>query len=469
VVTDEVVASLRDELVGIVGASDVIVSRDRLVAYERDWTGNWEGRALLAVRPATAREVAGVLVACSRARVTVVVHGGNTGLVGGATPDSDVVLDTTRLDQLGDVDNHSFQVTVGAGVTLERAQGHARVAGLDLPVDLGARSGATIGGMVATNAGGRLAVRYGTMRTSVCGLEAVLSTGRIIERLSGVLKDNAGYDLPALIVGSEGTLAVVTRVRLQLLRRPARRAAALVGARDYREAVALVSHLRARLSVSLEAADCFDRTAMEAVCAYLRVSDPLSEPHHVYVILQVAEPNDDPAATLAAAVDPELLDAMVIAEDTARRRALWTYREALNEAVGAQGIARKYDISVPIAAIPAFAEDARQEVERRTGATATVYGHLGDGNLHVNVLGTSGADDGLDVAMADLVAAHNGSISAEHGIGRAKRSFLGSTRSSAEIEAMWAVKRALDPTETLGRGCVLPPWDEPAAIERSST
>ena len=455
-----VASELAARLADVVGAAHVIADRERLPAYEHDWTGRWHGEALLAVRPGSTAEVAGVLAACTRAGAGVVVQGGNTGLSGGATPlDGEVVLDTTRLDGLGSVDARARQATVGAGATLERVQAHARDAGLDVAVDLAARSAATIGGMVATDAGGALALRYGTMRASVAGLEAVLPDGRVLTRLSGLLKDNAGYDLPALLVGSEGTLAVLTRVRLALVRPPARRAVALVGVEGWAQAVELAATLRDRLGPALEAAECFDRTGMELVCAHRRVRDPLPAPSAVYVLVQVATDAEDAVALLAEAVDERHLEAMAVGDGSARQRTLWAYREGLNEAVGAHAKAHKYDVSVPLGGIAAFAAAAREEVAALDdGARVVIYGHLGDGNLHVNVLGLSPADEArLDESVALLVAAHGGSISAEHGVGQAKRALLHPTRSVAEIETMRAIKRALDPAGTLGRERVLPP------------
>jgi FAD/FMN-containing dehydrogenase len=445
-------------MASIVGDANVVANRDQLAVYEYDWTRRWHGRPLLAVRPSSAEEVARVFCACREASVGIVMHGGNTGLVGGATPfDGEVVLDTVRLAGIGDVDRSSRQFTVGAGVTLERAQEHARAAGLDVAVDLAARSRATIGGMVATDAGGALAMRYGTMRSSVAGVEAVLSDGRVLTRLSGLLKDNAGYDLPALLIGSEGTLAAITRVRLMLVKRPAHRVVALIGLESFADAVDLVADLRDRLGVTLEAVEFFDRIGMELACARLRKRDPLPAQHVVYVLLQIAD-EEDPVGLLAGAVDGPASEAMAVAEDRERQRALWSYRETLNEAVTARGVVLKYDVSVPQASIAQFV--AAVDVQIRAfdeRATLVIYGHLGDGNLHVNLLDVELDERQVDDALSKLVADHGGSISAEHGIGRAKRAILHPTRSSAEIEAMRAIKRALDPSETLGRERVLPP------------
>jgi FAD/FMN-containing dehydrogenase len=463
--------ALQGTLASIVGENHVISDRDRLASYERDWTGRWEGRAGLAVRPASTDQVAAVMAACGAAGVDVVVQGGNTGLVGGATPmDDEIVLDTTRLDEVGEPDPASRQVTVGAGVTLEEVQTRARRDGLDFAVDLPARGQATIGGMVATNAGGALALRYGTTRSSVAGVEAVLPDGSVLSRLSGLLKDNAGYDLPSLLVGSEGTLAVLTRIRLALTRRPRRRAVALIGVDDLANASTLVATFRDGLGDALEAADFVDRQGLELVCARLHVRDPLPRPCGIYVVVQVAD-DEDPTARLAAVESEDWADVVAVGEDTQRCEALWAYRESVSEAVAAYDVPHKFDLSVPLSEVAPFADAARLAIEALDAEAKTViYGHLGDGNLHVNVLGFRPADDRPARALAPLVAEHGGSISAEHGIGRQKRELLGSTRSAAEIDAMRAIKQALDPRGMLGRDRVLPaapdPRDEQDEVRR---
>jgi FAD/FMN-containing dehydrogenase len=449
--------ALLDRLVACVGRQHVLTDAELMAGYERDVTGRFGGRAAAIVRPGSADEVAAVLAACTAGGTAVVPQGGNTGLVGGQVPrGGEVVLSLTRLRDIGPLDAAAAQVTVGAGVTPAGLAGALSETGLALGVDFGARDSATIGGMVATDAGGAQVLRHGTMRSRVAGLEAVLADGRVLRRLSGLVKDNAGYDLPSLLVGSEGTLAVITAVRLQLVPRPARVVTALLGLGGLQEAVDLVARLRGRLP-SLQAADVFFADGLELVCAHRRLAPPFPQSHAVYVLVECGAA-DDPVEALAEALEDEpAIAAVAVADDSARRAALWTYREAHNEAVSAAGVPHKLDVSVPIGALAAFAHEARAAVrEAAPAARMILWGHLGDGNLHVNVLGPDANDERVDDVVLRLVAAHGGSISAEHGIGVAKREWLGLTRTAEEIGAMRAPKRTLDPAGVLNPGAVLP-------------
>lgn len=449
---------LAREFVAAIGERSVIADRDRLLSYESDWTGQWQGRARLVLQPGSTAEVVSVLRISARAGVGVVIQGGNTGLSGGSVPlDDEVVLHTGRLVEIGEVNVHSRQATFGAGVTLESAQRQARSVGLDVAVDLAARGQATIGGMVATNAGGAMALRYGTMRSSVCGLEAVLADGKIVRRLSGLPKDNAGYDLPALLIGSEGTLGVITGARLSLVERPAERVVALAGVTGFEEAVELVTALRDAVGDALEAAECFDRLGLELVCRHRELTDPLSQESPVYLLLDLAA--EGATELLAAAVEERYLEQMIVGEGSERQAALWAYREGLNEASSAEAVVRKYDISVRIEDIPEFADLVRGRIAcSGPSLRVTLYGHIGDGNIHINVLGADADEQrASDQIVSEVVERFGGTISAEHGIGLAKRGLLEPTRSRDEIQTMWAIKRALDPAGLLGRDRVLPP------------
>jgi FAD/FMN-containing dehydrogenase len=448
--------TLERRLAAIVGADRVLDDPEVCASYGRDVTGRFGGAARLVVRPGDTREVAEVLAVCHGAGVPVVPQGGNTGLVGAGVPrGGEVVLSLTRLDALGPVDPIAAQVTAGAGVTLEHLQQHAAEAGLAFGVDHGARSGATVGGMVATNAGGAQVLRHGTMRAQVMGVEAVLADGRIVRRLAGLLKDNAGYDLTQLLVGSEGTLAVVTAARLRLVPKPAHVVTALLGVGSTGDAIEVMWALRDRVP-SLNALEIFYADGLELVCAHRRLSAPFADTHPVYVVAECAAPAD-PLQELADGLEGTPVLDVAVADDTARRRALWTYREAHNEAIAAAGIPHKLDATVQLRDSPAFEQQVRTVVGAAApGARTIIYGHLGDGNLHVNVIGPEPDDESVDEAVLELVGEFGGSISAEHGVGVAKRRWLHLTRSSEEIALMAAVKEAFDPQRILNPGVLLP-------------
>jgi FAD/FMN-containing dehydrogenase len=443
---------LRRELAATVGEGHVLADPELRASYETDWTGRFHGSASLVVRPADTEEAAAVVAACGRARAAVVPQGGNTGLVGGGVPrGGEVVLTLERLDAIESVDAAAAQIAAGAGVTLAALQEALRGSGLAFGVDHAARTGATLGGMVATNAGGARAIRYGSMRAQVAGLEAVLADGRVLTRMSGLAKDNAGYDLPAVITGSEGTLAVVTRVLLKLVPELTARVAALFAVGGSGAALALLTRLRGRVA-SLEAAELFFADGLDLVRAHRRLAAPFPEAHPAYLLVECAGGRDPTEELAAAAADAPEPRAVAVADDTEGRAALWAYRDGHTEAINAAGTPHKLDVAVPLAALPGFERRVRERIAART----IVFGHLGDGNLHVNVLGVDPDDETVDAAVLELVADAGGSVGAEHGIGVAKRRWLGFTRSHAEIDAMSALKRALDPRGTLNPGVLLP-------------
>ena len=438
------VTGIANRLAEVAGAAHVLVADDVRAPYETDWTRRFSGRAAAVVRPADAEQVAAVLLACGELGVAVVPQGGNTGMVGGGVPRpagrdlprDQVVLSLSRLTALGEVDRATAQVSAGAGVTLGALQEVARAAGLDVGVDLAARDSATVGGLAATDAGGIRAVRHGTVRARVAGVEAILADGSVVSRMSGLLKDNAGYDLPALLVGSEGTLGVITAVRWRLLPRRQGLVAALIGLGSIEEAAMLMESVRAL--PSLEACELMTRGGIELTSEHLKVSPPLDAP--VCVLVETGSLEE------IASLDVE--DA-IVADDTASRERLWRLRESHTEAISAAGIPHKLDVGVPLRRLGSFVEALPDH-----GRTI-VFGHLGDGNLHINVLGPDPDDDSVDEAILQLVAEHGGTISAEHGVGVAKARYLGLTRSDAEIAAMRAIKTALDPEWMLNPGAVL--------------
>jgi FAD/FMN-containing dehydrogenase len=441
-------------LVAAVGERDVLVDDDLRASYETDFTRRFHGRARAVVRPGSADEVAAVLVACREHGAAVVPQGGNTGMVGASVPrGGEVVLSLGRLRELGDVEPATAQVTAGAGVTLAALQSHAREAGLDAGVDFGGRDSATVGGMVATNAGGVQAIRHGTVRARVAGLQAVLADGSVVDRRSGLLKDNAGYDLPALLVGSEGTLGVVTSVRWRLVPLLSARVAALVPLPSIAAVAQLLAGVRPALP-SLDAAELMTDVGMRLVLDHLGASLPAREAP-AYLLLECAA-RADPTDELVGALDRAGIEDAAVADESGERERMWRLREGITEAINAAGIPHKIDVGVPLDRLPEFAEAVAPEVERvAPGSRTIVFGHLGDGNVHVNVLGPAPDDEAADEAILRLAAACGGTISAEHGVGVAKARWLSLARSPAELRAMAQIKRALDPDGILNPGAVL--------------
>jgi FAD/FMN-containing dehydrogenase len=450
-------AELAAALTEIVGPAHVLREPDVRAGYETDITGRYGAPAALVVRPADTGEVADVLDACWRVGAAVVPQGGNTGLVGGGVPrGGEVVLSLTRLSWVGELDAVAGQISVGAGATLGALQERLRGSGWAFGVDYGARDSATLGGMAATNAGGMHVMRHGAMRAQVVGLEAVLGNGAIVSRMSGVIKDNAGLDLPSLLVGSEGTLGVITALRLRLVVATPTQVVALMGLPDTAAAMTVMQRLRAGVR-TLRAVEVFYRDGLELVCGHRRLPDPLPTRSPVYVLAECAATDDDPLAELAEALDGIVSgDDVVIADDTVGRRALWTYRESHNEAINAAGVPHKLDVCVPLARLADFEAEVRELIAARAPAATTIlYGHLGDGNLHVNILGLDPEDDEVDEAVLRLAVAYGGTISAEHGIGAAKPHLLHLCRRPDEISAMQALKSALDPDGLLNPGKLL--------------
>jgi FAD/FMN-containing dehydrogenase len=458
-------AELLAELRGIVGDEHIRTEADLVAAHVVDWTGRFRGSTPAVVRPGTVVEVAGVLAACNDAGVPLVPQGGNTGLVGGSVPLAhEIVLDMRRLDALGDVDMRSGQVIAQAGVTLARLQRHAHAAGWQYGVDLGARDVATVGGTVATNAGGVHVLRYGPTRRQLVGIEAVLADGRVVGRLDGLEKDNTGYDLASLFCGSEGTLAVITAARLRLVPRPIHTVVALLAFDDVDAALVAVGELRRTLDCA-QALEFFLQNGLDLVCDRLHLARPFPARHDAYVLVEAAA-HTDPTSALARAV--EALDGtggtapadVAVSTDEATARALWRYREAHTEAINLLGAPHKLDVTLPADRLADFvhAVPARVSTVARN-ATVWMFGHAGDGNVHVNVTGVAPDDDRVTDVVLQFVAELHGSISAEHGIGTAKRKYLGLVRSASEIATYRAIKAALDPRAILNPSALLPPLE----------
>lgn len=457
--------AVADRLIAIVGEAHVLRDPDVTASYSTDWTRRFAGSTPLVVRPADTAQTAAVIEVLADAGVAVVPQGGNTGLVGGSVPlAGETVLSMRRLSQCEPTDELAAQVTVGAGATLADVQAHVAASGLSVGVDLAARDSATIGGMVATNAGGINVLRYGAMRAQVVGIEAVLADGTVVSHLSGLEKDNTGYDLGSLLAGSEGTLGVITRVRLRLHPTLTECATALLAFETAADAVAAAAALRRSVS-SLHALEAVFGSAMALVCGHLGVTPPVGSISDggtgaAWLIAEAAA-RSDPSEELGEAVAElsDLVSDAAVALEPAARQRLWAFRESVTEAISAAGIPHKLDVTLPAARLAEFTEGVPGVVRAADpDAQPLLFGHLGDGNVHVNVLGPAGAepDPGVDDAVLRYVASLGGSISAEHGIGTAKLAQLHLNRSPAELAAFSAIKRALDPDGLLNPNVLLP-------------
>jgi FAD/FMN-containing dehydrogenase len=441
-----------DALAALVGREGLIVDPDLRASYETDWTRRWRGRCDAVIRPADTAEVAAVLRWCSTHDVVVVPQGGNTGLVAGGVPPADnsrrvVVVSTRRIDVIEPLDAVAGRITVGAGVTLGRLEQALRGSGWEVGVDLAARDSATIGGMAATNAGGMRVVRHGMMRRNVTGLETVLADGSVLTDLRGLEKDNTGYDISSLMVGSEGTLGVITRVQLRLVPVSADRVTVLVACDGWGDAVHLAARLR-RID-GVEALEAVDHATVSLVAEF---GHTVRMPTASTAVIVEWRGNGEPPTRLVDEIGDRVHE---VATEPAGRDALWTVREGATECIALAGIPHKFDVTVPLGEIPDFCERVASTVAA-AGHRLFVFGHVGDGNLHVNVLGPAPDDTEIDRAVLESVGDCGGSISAEHGIGRAKRDYLHLARSEAEQSAFRAVKDAFDPRRVMNPGVILP-------------
>jgi FAD/FMN-containing dehydrogenase len=441
-----------------------VTDPDILAGHVRDWTGRHVGSSPAMLRPSTVAEVAACVAACHRTATAVVPQGGNTGLVAGATPlGGEVLLHLGRLAGVEDADADAGTLVVRSGTTLADVQAAARAIGWEYGVDLAARDSATIGGTVATNAGGLHVVRHGDTRAQLLGVEAVLADGTLVGDLRGLRKDNTGYHLPGLLAGSEGTLAVVTRVALRLVTPVQDRAVALIALDDVASAVRAAGALRRSLP-DLSAVELLLADGLALVQRTHGLAPPFADPSPAVLLVEVAGAPGVVDRLGAAVEGIDGVGDAVVAADPARRAALWRYREVQTEAIARVGVAHKLDVTLPAARLAAFAESVRADVLGRwPDAAVWLFGHAGDGNVHVNVTGVpapvDGEDgvDGVDDLVLRRVAAMGGSISAEHGIGRAKVRWLHLNRTPSELAAMRRLKLALDPLGILNPGALLPP------------
>ena len=438
--------SLTDRLAEIVGARYVSTDADVLAGRCVDYTGRYRGLAVALVRPGTEDEVADVLRACRSAGAKVTVQGGRTSLVAGTVPEhDDVLLSTERLSGIGEVDPVERRIHAGAGATLAAVQRAATAAGLVFGVDLAARDSATVGGMASTNAGGLRTVRYGNMGEQVLGLDVALPDGSVVRRHSEVRSDNTGYDLASLFVGAEGTLGVITGLDLRLHPTPAHRVTAIAGFDD----------LDALLDVGREFRDADGIAALELIDA--RASALTAEHLGVgaavdgawQLLIELAGDVDHTERLADALERADLAGEPAVGVDTATQYRLWQVREAIADVLGIYGPPLKFDVSLPLSMIREFAAAAVELVgEHAPEAIPVLFGHVGEGNLHLNLVRCvldADAEQALYSAMMELIARCRGNVSSEHGVGSRKRDYLPMSRTGADIAAMRALKTAFDP------------------------
>lgn len=438
--------TLIDRLRAIVGAAHVSTDPDIIDARSVDHTGRYRGHGCALVRPGSADEVAAVLRACRDAGVCVTVQGGRTSLVAGTVPEfNDVLLSTERLTELGDVDTVERRISAGAGVTLAAVQRAATAAGLGFGVDLAARDSATLGGMASTNAGGLRTVRYGNMGDQIIGMDVALPDGSVVQRHSRVRRDNTGYDLTALFVGAEGTLGVITSLDLQLHPTAPHRVTAVCGFTDLD---ALVETGRSFRDLDgIAALELIDARACALTAEHLGVAAPVDGSW--YLLIELAGDTDQTERLAAELEQAPLAGEPAVGVDTAAQQRLWQIRESIAEVLGVYGPPLKFDVSLPLSTISAFSAEADDLVAKHApDAIPVLFGHIGEGNLHLNVLRCvldGDAERELYSAMMALIARCGGNVSSEHGVGSRKRDYLGMSRTEPDIAAMRTVKAALDP------------------------
>lgn len=448
---------LLSELVEVVGPEHVVSDPDGVSDYCVDWTRRFRGVTPAVVRPASTVEVAAVVAICRGNGVALVPQGGNTGLVGGGVPlAGELVLSLRRLSGIGDVDERAGQLTAGAGVTVAAVQRSAAAAGWAYGVDFASRGTATVGGTIATNAGGLRVIRYGDTRAQVLGIEAVLGNGSVVSHLGGLVRDNSGYHLPSLFCGSEGTLGVVTAARLRLVPPARERVVALVAFDTIEAAAVAAAELRHHVR-SLEAAELFLAPGLDLVCRVDNLPHPFASPHAAFLLAEAAA-DRSPVDDLTAAVDSlEGVADVVVAGEKRRREELWQLRERHPTAINTLGTPHKLDIAVPPRRLGEFLQRVPGAVAAVAPAASTwLFGHAADGGVHVNVTGVPNDERLVDDVVLRLAAELGGTISAEHGIGTAKRAYLGLNRSPAEVAAFRALKRTFDPDGVLNPNVLVP-------------
>lgn len=462
--------ALIDEARARLGPRTVVTDPSDIAPWLTDWRGRYHGKARAILSPASTEEVAAIVAIAARRKVPLVPQGGNTSMVGGATPPPDgsaLILSLRRMNRVRSISAEHNLAVAEAGLILADLHDQAAAVGRRFPLTLGARGSCTVGGLVSTNAGGTQVLRFGTMRSLVAGLEAVLPDGSIHNGLSALKKDNRGYNLDQLLVGAEGTLGIVTAAALRLVPAVWSRAVGWVGVRDPQSALSLLRDLESHTD-RIEGFELIPGDSLELVLRHVPgARNPLSALHPWNVLVEAtsASPDLDPVellqSLLGRAIEDRRVEDAMVASSEAQAEALWRIRDSISEAERAEGPSTAHDISVAVADMPAFLLAAKAAVESAfPGAIASAFGHLGDGNLHFHVRAASRASPGwiereapeIERFIDDLVAMAGGSISAEHGIGQMKRSELERLAAPGNLAALRAIKRALDPDGLMNPG-----------------
>lgn len=470
-------AVFMDAAAALLGPRGFTCDADLLEPWLTDWRGRFTGKALGLASPASTAEVAAFVKLCSAHGVPIVPQGGNSGMSGGATPDTSgeaVLLSLRRMNTIRELDAEGRKVTCDAGVILQTLHEAAERERLRFPLTLGGKGSATIGGLISTNAGGTQVLRHGVMRAQVLGIEAVLADGSVFDALTPLKKDNRGFDLKQLLIGSEGTLGIVTGATLRLLPEVGERVVIWCGLASIRRARRLLLHCERFAGARLEGFEVLPRHSLEAVLGHMPTArDPLGAPHKWHALVElVSEAGDDcnlrelAESMLASALEAELLEDAVIAANEKQAEDFWLLRDTIAPAEREIGPAMQHDISVPVERMADFVTEAVPAVEQRfDGVSAIAFGHLGDGNVHFHVIAPPSAVRGeweeregkpISRFVHDLVTEWGGSISAEHGIGQIKRDELGRLGDPVAIALMRSVKQALDPQGLLNPGKLVP-------------
>lgn len=467
----ELIAQLH-QLLGDKGFSQ---DPDTLQPWLTDWRGKYHGAAAALLSPATTQEVAAIVRLCAQHKAILVPQGGNSGMVGGATPDASgdqFILSLRRMDQIRKLDVASRQIVAEAGVILANLHDITEAKGLRFPLTLGGKGSATVGGLISTNAGGTQVLRHGTMRALVDGIEAVLPDGSIFDGLSPLKKDNRGYDLRHLLCGAEGTLGIVTAATLRLVPAIADRCAAWIGLASPDKALLLLRHLESRLGPSLEGFELVPHSCLESVLAHIpQTRAPLAQPSPWNILIELAGDGAEPMvdqliAGLEQPMTDGLVEDVVIAKNEAEADAFWRLRDSISESERAKGPAIQHDISVPVDLMPTFIAENPPRLDAHFPGIGTLsFGHLGDGNVHYHVRPPAGCDAAVWVARHEedvnrIVYGHvaelGGSLSAEHGIGQAKLALLAEMSEPARVAMLRAVKAGLDPSGLFNPGKLVP-------------